>query len=360
MPRGRRRAAPLRLEGALLLAGSAAAEDNVVSLRERIADLESENRRLREELLAKRPQDEEGGLLEYNGGVFNIIQVAHLPFHKNFRHLPTKPTAFWLEVGTNSRDLLSDFAEVEAFSRGAFLLSFEPLLDKYAFVLNRKGGGQAEVMHSLGRQHEQAMVFPMAVGCTGSAKLFVTKSDGCSSLYLPRGDNFAKDPGSSAWRDWVGQACVQVADTRHVPCISLEHIIGEWLNASDVEYLKIDAQGADLAIVQSAGRFMEHLKAVTMEVTCDSVARLYEGTANCTDIYKEMRSMGFYHAYQEQCTPFACASGQKGRCRNCIMVRFYPASCKACQRPQVEVDITFLRRSASLPVHLITKRTYPW
>jgi len=334
-------------------------DGEVEALYERIRKLESENRHL-QELLAKKLGSDGLGLLEDDGGILNVLQVAYLPFHRNFEHLATKPTAFWLEIGTNSRDLVAEDMRLEAFVRGVFLLSFEPLLDKYAFVLNQYGGGRAEVVHALGRQHEQAMVFPLAVGCNGSAKLFVTKTDGCSSLYEPRGNDFAKDPASGAWKEWVGQACVQIADTRRVPCISLEHIIDKWLNGSNVEYLKIDAQGSDLAIVQSAGTLVDRLRAVTVEATCDSVARLYEGTANCTAIYGAMRRLGFLNVFQEHCTRFPCASGKQGICRTCGMIRFHPASCRACTGAQVEIDITFLRRSASLPVHLQRKRTYPW
>lgn len=66
-------------------------------------------------------------------GVIAPIQLAKMPCRTNWAHLSPAPTEFWLEVGANGFDYLREEMEKKgAFGRGAFLLSFEPLLDKYA------------------------------------------------------------------------------------------------------------------------------------------------------------------------------------------------------------------------------------
>lgn len=60
---------------------------------------------------------------------------------KNFEHLKANlmPKKFYIEIGSNSRNILIDYlkARVPGFSDNTehLLLTFEPLLDKYAQIL---------------------------------------------------------------------------------------------------------------------------------------------------------------------------------------------------------------------------------
>ena len=59
------------------------------------------------------------------------------PLHVlNFRNghiaIPNKTTGLWLEIGTNSFDTLEGGLEKRP---GLFLVSFEPLVDKWAFMI---------------------------------------------------------------------------------------------------------------------------------------------------------------------------------------------------------------------------------
>jgi hypothetical protein len=58
-----------------------------------------------------------------------------------------------------------------------------------------------------------------------------------------------------------------------------------------IDYMKIDAQGADLDIIKSTGRYLaERVKYVTLEAENDQ----YENTVNSSkDIDDYMRSVGF-------------------------------------------------------------------
>ena len=148
--------------------------------------------------------------------------------------------------------------------RHVLLVSFEPLLDKYAFYLSlQKPHGQTghqrqrgDVLHSLllsgietpsdlgwsvpGR----AIVLPYAVGTPeGYADFHVARSDGCSSLLAidmneaSAGIKKQRGEGGMFWRDLCGKEAASV----RVPVMSLRTILG-WFPRS-VALVKIDAQG---------------------------------------------------------------------------------------------------------------------
>jgi len=264
------------------------------------------------------------GLSEGDDGIFARVQVAKWPFHLNFEHLGRDPSMFYIEVGANSRDVLLD-QMTEPFSRGAFLLTFEPLLDKYATLLHRYGRGP-DLWSTLGLQHDRSLVLPFAVGCQGSARFHVTPADGCSSLLRPRGEDFRTDPRHPGWNHWMGEVCAWTVDERWVPCVSLETVIGSWLREHDVEHLKLDAQGFDMSVILSAGRQIERVKSVSLEVQCDSVAKLYAGAPNCSTVVREMTRLGF-------------------------VTDFDPRGCRRC----VELNLQFARPGSQIPAHLLAE-----
>eukprot|EP00931_Biecheleriopsis_adriatica_P073377 TRINITY_DN47675_c0_g1_i1.p1 TRINITY_DN47675_c0_g1~~TRINITY_DN47675_c0_g1_i1.p1 ORF type:complete len:341 (+),score=42.77 TRINITY_DN47675_c0_g1_i1:27-1049(+) len=240
-------------------------------------------------------------------GLFANIQVGAYPFDQNFVRTRPPPSEIWIEIGANSRDVMQDSPEMKAaFAKGAVLLTFEPLLDKYASLMSRYGG-RPDTIRQLGLQHERGLVFPYAVGCDGSAEFHVAAVDGCSSVLPMAEDNFAGDPEAAAkWAPWVAQGCAKALEKRTVPCVSLEQVIGEWLGGRAITHVKIDAQGFDLNVVKSAGQHINKLKSVHMEVQCDTAAMLYKGQPNCTSVYAEMTKLGFQTTFDPQ------------RCKTCV------------------------------------------
>jgi hypothetical protein len=234
-------------------------------------------------------------------GLFANIQVAAYPFEQNFASLTPPPSEFWIEVGSNSRNMLRDDPSMTAaFAKGAVLLSFEPLLDKYA-VLMSQYGGTADTHRKLGFQHDRGLVFPFAVGCEGSAEFHVAHVDGCSSVLPMAEETFKADQkAAEKWPGWVAENCAKANETRVVPCVSLEQVIGEWLGGKDITHAKVDAQGFDLNVVKSAGKHINKLKSVHMEVQCDTAAMLYKGQPNCTSVYAEMTNLGFQTTFDPQ------------------------------------------------------------
>lgn len=227
-------------------------------------------------------------------GIFANVQVGHLPLSKYWQDREDKPNKFILEVGANSRNILRDEYLPTAGDR-TFLITFEPLLDKYAWMLTGTKGKVAATPQ-LGLQHERGIVLPFAVGCEGNSATFhVSTVDGCSSLLKHRGEEFANDPKKKQWQFWwhIQESCAKTIAERTVPCISLEHVIEQWLGGAYIKHLKVDAQGFDLQVVKSAGRMLSRINTVHMEVQCDKAAMIYAGQPNCSTTYNEMRKLGF-------------------------------------------------------------------
>lgn len=246
------------------------------------------------------PGGDHNGFFVTQDGIVAEVQLASWPFQKNWDHLKESPTKFIIEIGANSRDVVQDEKSAE-LNAGAYLLTFEPLLDKYAKLMSRYGGVPDE-RRKLGLQHKHGIIFPLAVGCSGVASFHISNVDGCSSILPMRGkEEFTNDKKFNKWngvkhkdhKNWLANNCVTQKEERRVPCISLEHIIGIWLGGQNVDWLKVDGQGFDLSIVLSAGKHLNKLKKVTMEVQADTVALLYAGQPNCSSVLHKMLLMGF-------------------------------------------------------------------
>ncbi|CAJ1388946.1 unnamed protein product [Effrenium voratum] len=266
------------------------------------------------------------GWREDADGIYAEIQVAALPFDKNFAKVKDgKVRRFWLEVGAHRFQNVQDYPE---FNEGDFVLSFEPLLDKYAYLLDRQPGTW-NVRKGLGFQHERGLVFPFAVGCKGQATLAVAEHDMCSSVLPMAADSFPEGQDETfGVRDFKGR-CATAAEKRLVPCISLEHVIRSWLGGSEVYYLKVDAQGSDLAVVKSAGRMLRRIQRVQLELACDFAASAYLQAPNCSEAVRFMRRQGYRCVFWDEEGQHDC--GEPG------------ASSSICQTCAAEIDLFFAR-----------------
>merc|ERR1712194_936725 len=80
--------------------------------------------------------------------------------------------------------------------------------------------------------------------------------------------------------------------------------------------LKLDAQGADLDIIRSAGSQLQKLLFVQLETQDSRAAVLYEGQVFCEEIVQEMQVLGFAFADQRLATLHghtACADARSER-----------------------------------------------
>lgn len=121
----------------------------------------------------------------------------------------------------------------------------------YAFEPNL-----ALALKSVGK-HPRFVVLPMAVSeSNGCVPLYVTANDSCSSI-LP-----LDAVGVDWWKDNTG---LEVTEVQYVPVIRLDTFFDR-VGIAHVEYLKVDAQGADLAVVRSLGRRIKDVDRIRLEV----------------------------------------------------------------------------------------------
>jgi FkbM family methyltransferase len=199
------------------------------------------------------------------------------------------PTAkLVLEIGANSRNTAD--LEYLPLEDEAFLVSFEPLLDKWATLLSRNS--KPDRIGVLGHHHPRGIALPFAVSSTrnGQVTLKVSGSiDGCASLLTPKVGYFSK-------------ACTNhsgILESRTVPSVSLDVAIDRWLGGRMVEFVKIDAQGLDLEVLRSAGAALQRIRAVQLEVVRDRKPLpckvQYEGAAEskCPATVAALAALGF-------------------------------------------------------------------
>eukprot|EP00931_Biecheleriopsis_adriatica_P061353 TRINITY_DN36890_c0_g1_i1.p1 TRINITY_DN36890_c0_g1~~TRINITY_DN36890_c0_g1_i1.p1 ORF type:complete len:293 (+),score=48.80 TRINITY_DN36890_c0_g1_i1:36-914(+) len=265
------------------------------------------------------------GVREDEHAIYAEVQVASLPFERNFEHLKDGvPKRFWIEVGANAYNNVQDY---EDFGDGDFVLSFEPLLDKYAYLLNRFKADRDGQRHRLGFQHERGLAFPFAVGCNGVATLSVTDHDMCSSLFSMSGESFPDGLDGSFGLEDVKQRCATAVEKRQVPCISLEHVIGSWLGGREIFFLKVDTQGSDLAIVQSAGKMLDRIQHIQVEATCDNAPTLFVGAPKCSSILSFLQGAGYSCRWLRADAAVSCGDDRWSICSDC----------------ETEIDLYFVR-----------------
>jgi FkbM family methyltransferase len=201
--------------------------------------------------------------------------------------VPNGTRELLVEVGTNAFDTWDQ--QVLPKQPHAFLVAFEPLVDKWSLLLARNS--RARVAGTLGWHHPRGIILPFAVSDrSGVVPFYVSPRDGCSSLRR------VQRPERGEWRNngFVRNECAKTTSTRHVPAVSLRTVLEEWLRGWQVSRLKIDAQGSDLSILVGAGaRVLSRVSEVSLEVVNDECDGIYEGQPNCSTVVGDMEGLGF-------------------------------------------------------------------
>jgi FkbM family methyltransferase len=126
-------------------------------------------------------------------------------------------------------------------------------------------------------------VVPFAVAeRNGIADFHISSFDVASSL-LPFNE--------STLSSWVGGEGMKVDSVVSVPTIRLDTFM-ELTGIQKVDFLKVDAQGADLAVIRSAGRRIDDIGRIMVEVDVSPV-RLYEGSASRDEMVSYLQDHGF-------------------------------------------------------------------
>ena len=217
------------------------------------------------------------------GSLTARLQLAHTT-QTGAIQMPATTRHVLIEVGCSDRDTL-DQDPIFTEDAASFLISFEPLVDKYAVLLGRGTarfhGRTTDRSVPLGHHHARGVVLPFALSPRGGPTSFhVSKIAGCSS-YLDRTD-----------RSWA--ACSNVREQRTVPSITLADALG-LAGSLPVRYLRLDAQGADYALIRATdpGLLRTRVERISMEIVASDCRPLYAGQARCDEVVQYMRSIGF-------------------------------------------------------------------
>ena len=237
--------------------------------------------------------------------------------------IPHRFREVWIDVGAND-----GLEWPKPWPSDVFVLAFEPLLDKYSRQLARFSTPLAYHKNAvpLGHFDSQGIILPFAISSEeGNATFHVQALDGCSSL-LKFGERKLAGYGRH-----VTTTCKDAVETRTVPTISLKTVLERWLPPHlRATRLKVDAQGMDMAIVNTAGPRLADFDIVKMESYPSDCEPMYEGMPLCTEIVRNMLSKGFVvtdglKAVQGACLKTANAR-QKGTCTTQDITFRRPAS----------------------------------
>jgi len=195
-------------------------------------------------------------LAEHNSGMMlATLQVATLQPNGTLA-LPETTTDVFIEVGTNSRNLYDGTGRFKS-TPGGFLLSFEPILDKWAWLLARHSRPDRKT--KLGHHLPNGMAFPYAIA----------ESDGFAHFHM--------DGSIDGW---------------------------------PISFLKVDAQGFDLGVLESAGAHMSRVRELQLELTNDHCPRMYRGALTCSETVARMAAHGFRST--QNCTEKKNFNGARG------------------------------------------------
>ena len=160
------------------------------------------------------------------------LQVARLS--DGLLPIPDSLPRVVIEIGASDRDTLDSWLE-KGTSYGpawndTFLVTLEPLVDKYARGLARSKEFSGDAFQPLGFHHPRGLILPFAVGPSDQPARVVTfnvgKNAGCSSL-------LQTVHGRLGW-------CKTVSERRDVPLVTLERILGLIGSHRAVDFVKID------------------------------------------------------------------------------------------------------------------------
>lgn len=171
----------------------------------------------------------------------------------------------WIDVGTHKGEYTFGPAKNN------------PLLRVYAFEPN------IALAFQLAGALPNFIVIPMAVSeKDGGADFYINRDDAASSL-LPF------DP--EGLKQWKGGELLNIERKVTVPTIRLDTFMN-LAQIKHVDFLKIDAQGADLSVVKSAGERIKDIDKILLEIITTPV-QLYVGNPSEAETVDYLNKQGF-------------------------------------------------------------------
>jgi FkbM family methyltransferase len=195
----------------------------------------------------------------------------------------------WIDVGAHHGEITLGYA------------ISNPALIVYAFEPNLRAAS------SLFGRAPNYIVIPMAVAETDGSSQFHLNAFGVASSLLTMDED--------ARCSWKGGEALREESVVSVPTIRLDTFmcIAE---IPRVDFLKIDTQGNDLAVIRSAGQRIRDIRKITLEVDV-TPNRLYQGSPSKQEVLSSLHAAGFKlvlnepQSYgQEENLTFECVSSQ--------------------------------------------------
>lgn len=184
-------------------------------------------------------------------------------------------TPFWAQIMINLihvgiyGGLTSPWSSPDNRKKINFLLSFDPLYNKKCEKERKDIDGK----------HMKYAVFHT----DGEHKFNVLKKTQCSSLYEPNYD-FIKQYYGKVADKYV------LRETRIVNCVRLDSVLGEFCN---FDFIAADTQGADFDVVQSAGKYLDNIVGLHLELY---LYPFYKDAVLFEEANRYFESCGFYLA----------------------------------------------------------------
>lgn len=171
----------------------------------------------------------------------------------------------WIDVGAHEGQTTLDFA---IRNPGLRIYAIEPNLRAAARLVGRA---------------PNFVVIPFAIADKDGCADFHINSFEMGSSLLPLNEEGLKT--------WVGLTSLDVESVMTVPTIRLDTLM-KLLGIQHVDFLKVDTQGSDLAVLRSAGDRLRDIERVTLEVAVAPVP-LYKGAASKTEVLAFLDGAGF-------------------------------------------------------------------
>ncbi|KAL1499012.1 hypothetical protein AB1Y20_013529 [Prymnesium parvum] len=196
--------------------------------------------------------------------------------------VPREITHIVLEIGCNGHNWLWNnilpvpvpgiAANVPIANQShVLLISFEPLLDKYALYLSHqkrldalRGNLVVERPFSPG---DSKLGLYQDSSITVDTRNWMQRTR--VQKYFSVTINSSKARGTFSRWSFGMSMCGQAVSTRRVPVVSLETVLQRWLPGRRIAFIKIDAQGYDVYAARSAGLALNRIDAIQIEMTAD-------------------------------------------------------------------------------------------
>ena len=187
-------------------------------------------------------------------------------------------------------------------ARGAFLRHVKDFFeDVYSIGIDPLDHGAHRADYSLGDFTYYVQCAIDNVKEESTAKFFINSDDQASSLLEMDFENITSEVGERDSKYFIGGADnLSIRDTIEVNVTRLDKIIEKYIGNRAIHFLKIDAEGNDLNVVKSLGKFINYPLFIALECSShsDDNIRIFKNGCHINDIIPFMEENG-YRIYEK-------------------------------------------------------------